>query len=193
MNSLAEKYRLVLVIALAVVVPVVWYLLVYGPQRQTEQTLNGEMLAVQEQQQEVTARLALAKELATEKSEVERHWRQLTESLFPADSAELLLSYMNRLAQEYNLTLLDKELGFDPLLTKLAAQSQLGQIEAVTLDLTGRGRYFNIGEFLAALDREVVVAGVETIDLTHRAAADPEVYFDMSLRVYLYTAPWSVG
>jgi hypothetical protein len=64
-------------------------------------------------------------------------------------------------------------------------------MEAVSLRFSGRGRYLEIGEFLAALDREAVVAGIDAVEIQYRAAADPEIYFDLSLRVYLFTAAWS--
>ncbi|MFH2055578.1 MAG: hypothetical protein ABIJ61_06455, partial [bacterium] len=124
--------RLILILALAVVLPLLWYLLLYAPQRQTETALRAELQLAEQAHEEVDAKLRLASELASQKSKVEQRWRKLTDCLFPADSAELLLGYLSQLATEHDLALLEKQLGFDPLLDKVATNSQLGQIEAVT-------------------------------------------------------------
>jgi len=193
MNSQWQQYRLAIVVALAVALPLLWYFLLYGPQLQSGQEVEAELQSVQQEFTDVQARLALASKLAVEKEKAEKHWHTLTDCLYPADSAELLLQHLSKTAATYNIALLDKQLEFEPLLGKLGARTPLGQIESVPLTLTGRGRYVDIGEFVAGLDREIVVAGIDQLGLTYAAAADPEIYFEMSLRVYVLTAPWSVS
>ena len=191
MSSKWQQYRLGTILALAVALPLLWFFLFYGPQRQHEQSLQTEFHSVEEQHRDVTERLQVASVLAAEKVEVEQHWHELTNCLYPADSAELLLQHLSSVATSHNLTVLERQLEFGPLLGKLGAKRSLGQIEAVSLKFSGRGRYLEIGEFLAALDREAVVAGIDAVEMQYRVAADPEVYFDLSLRVYLLTAAWS--
>ena len=87
-----------------------------------------------------------------EKLEVERQWHKLTSGLYPADSAELLLQHLGRIATSYDLTVLERQLEFGPLLSKLGSNRSLGQIEAVSLEFSGRGRYLDVGEFPGQVD-----------------------------------------
>jgi hypothetical protein len=191
MNSRWQQYRLGIILALAVALPLLWFFLLYGPQRQHELSLQAEFSSAEQQHRDVTERLQVASAVAAEKIEVEQRWHELTSCLYPADSAELLLQHLSSVAAGYNLAVLERQLEFGPLLGKLGARRSLGQMEAVSLRFSGRGRYLEIGEFLAALDREAVVAGIDAVEMQYRAAADPEIYFDLSLRVYLLTAAWS--
>ncbi len=191
MNSRWQQYRLGVILAVAVALPLLWFFLLYGPQRQYEESLQAEFASVEQQHREVTGHLQVASALAAEKVEVEQHWQELTSCLYPADSAELLLRHLSNVAASYDLAVLERQLEFGPLLGKLGARHSLGQIEAVSLKFSGRGRYLAIAEFLEALDREAVVAGIDAVEMQYREAADPEIYFDLSLRVYLLTAPWS--
>jgi len=53
------------------------------------------------------------------------------------------------------------------------------------LHLEARGRFFDIGDFIDALESKPLVAGVNRAHLTYQEATDPEIYLDLDLSVFI--------
>jgi hypothetical protein len=193
MSRQMSKLRPLIPAVAAVLVILAWYLLFQRPHSGQAGSLGQQKAALIVQHKELQSQLEVARALAGDLHHAQSEWRQLTRGLVVPDSAEQLVEILQQVAADHDVTILQSGLTFDDLLQKVADGTAVNPIERVDLTITGRGRFFSICRFLSALDQQVIVAGVQDIDLTYRAAVDPEVYFDLNLQVFVLTTDGSAG
>jgi Tfp pilus assembly protein PilO len=177
--------RIYISVAISVALLTAWYLFGYHPQSAKMQSLNSEQESMHSRLDAAEARLKQAGELQSKLSESSNKWSQMRNALVGPDSVETMLKYLVGLAQRQNLTVLDLDISFDPLFWKLSNNQRSHAIDRINLDMSGRGRFFDIGDFVALLENDMIVADVVGINLTYQETANPYVYFDVNMEVFI--------
>jgi Tfp pilus assembly protein PilO len=177
--------RIYISVAISVVLLITWYFIAYRSQAAMMRALKSERESLQSRFDAAEARLKQAGDLQSTLAECNRKWCEMRKTLVGPDSIETMLRHLVSLAQGRNLTVLDVDVSFDPLLRKLADNRKTNEIDRINLDMSGRGRFFNIGDFVVLLENDIVVANVNSLDLTYQQAADPEIYFDMNMEIFI--------
>jgi len=81
-----------------------------------------------------------------------------------------------------------KYLDFDPLLRKVGTDGHRTHTDKVIMEVEGQGRFFDIGNFIDALENDMVVAGVDRVNVIYQGSTDPEVYFRVLAKVFVLCA-----
>jgi len=147
--------------------------------------MKSEQESMQARLDAAESRLKQAGELQNSLSQSTSRWSEMRNTLVGPDSIETMLRYLGGLAKKKDLTVLNMDVSFDPLLNKLSNNQRSHAIDRINLDMSGRGRFFDIGDFVALLESDIVVANVSSIDLTYQQTANPEVYFDVNMEVFI--------
>ena len=179
------KHRVVLTIALSVAVVVTWFFLLYYPQTGRECALIEERESIIRKLDLASMRLHEARTVTSSLSDIESKWDQLRSSLVQPDSAEAIMKKIRTIASRQNLKLLSVDFNFDPLLDKIGGEDLMLPINRVRLDVEGKGRFFDIGDFIGVLEEEMLVAGIDKLELAYQELINPRIYFSLELEVFI--------
>ncbi len=174
-----------LTIALSVAVVVTWFFLLYYPQTGRECALIEERESIIRKLDLASMRLHEARTVTSSLSDIESKWDQLRSSLVHPDSVETIIKKIRTIASKQNLKLLSVDLNFDPLLDKIGGEDLMLSINRVRLDVEGKGRFFDIGDFIGVLEEEVLVAGIDKLELAYQELINPRIYFSLELEVFI--------
>ena len=179
------KYRIWFATVALAVVAAAWYLLIFDSQLKTEAALKAEQQSLDEGIVAIKQHLAQAGNITGSLRAVEARWSNFTENLVSVDSAELILDRIRRYAETNSLNIVDVNLDFDPLLKKVGTNSKKPYTDRITIDVSGRGRFFGIGDFIDSLENDMIIADIDNIRLVYQASTDPEIYFAVVAEVFI--------
>lgn len=191
-KALWHKYRTPALWVTAALLLPLWYLLYYEPQLRHDKELAVQAETVRARIDAVQTRLRLAGAVTADLKRGRNTWVELSDNLVAPDQVDRLVSRLRNLAADYHLTVLNTKVDFDPLLDKVNRGDRIETVDIIGVQVEGRGRYFGIGDFIDSLDHQQVVAGVDDLELTYQSAADPEIYFQMSLSMFILPEPLEV-
>lgn len=175
-----------LVISLGILLVIgAWYVIVFRQLSQREIDLSDKYTAAVETRNNLRQRLDMAPRIATQLKVAEHDWNSLTSELTVPDSAYKIRELVGKIAHDRDVSILRMDLDFAPLLNKVSQGENLSYVERVGLHLEARGRFFDVGDFIDALESKSLVAGVKRAHLTYQEAADPEIYLDLDMSVFI--------
>ncbi len=187
------KRRFELTIALSAAVIAAWIFLFYFPQKAKEQALIEERETIIKKLDLADMRLKEARTVTSNLNRIESKWSELRNCLVHPDNADEIIKRVRTIASRQNLKLLSVDLNFDPLLDKLGGEDLMLSISRIRLDVDGKGRYFDIGDFIGALEDEVLVAGIDKLELTYKQAINPKIDFSLGLEVFILSEEGESG
>ena len=179
------EHRAVLIIAVAALLLPLWYFFVYQSQIDKETVLNAERDSMMQRIKSVKKNIGETGAVAVNLRKMEMQWGQLAGHLAAPDSADQILHHIRDVARGNKLTILDAQLDMGKLYGKTSDNHNIASINKIELKLEGRGRFFNIGNFLDSLENDVSVADLEKLKLVYQRPIDPEIYFSMSVDIFV--------
>ncbi|MFH1894047.1 MAG: hypothetical protein ABIK83_15345 [Candidatus Zixiibacteriota bacterium] len=177
--------RIYISLAASLILLIGWYFTFYQPQSSRMRLLKSEQESIGSRLSVAEAQLKQAGVIKTTMEESSDKWDSLRCSLVGPDSVELILGHLMQLAASEELTILNMDISFDPLLDKLDKGEESHHIDRIDVDIAGRGRFFDVGDFVALLEKDVIVADIDNIELVYQQTVDPEIYFDLQLEVLI--------
>lgn len=177
--------RTYIMFAASVALVIGWYFAIYVPQSSKMRALKDDQELVHGKLTSAEARLKQVGAMQSTLEECSSKWDSLRCNLVSPDSIETMLGHLMQLAKSEKLTVLDVDISFDPLLRKLADNEKRQLVDRIKVDISGRGRFFAVGDFISSLEDDIVVADVNSIELVYQQAVDPEIYFDLSMDVFI--------
>lgn len=177
-----------LIVAAIPMITILWYATIFKSQMSKEQVLQAELQETVDKIKSLEQRLNRAGAIAGELRRAESDWHRLTSSLVSADSADIILDRISAVAGSHGLTVHAKYLDFDPLLRKVGTDGLRSYTDKIILEVEGQGRFFDIGDFVDALEEDLVVAGIDRVSVVYQATIDPEVYFSVLAQVFVLCA-----
>lgn len=183
-----RKHRMMLIVAAIPMLTLLWYVTVFESQLSEERILEAELQATLDKIESLEQRLSRAGAIAGEFQRAESDWNKFTSNLVSTDSADIILDRISAIADGQGLTVHAKYLDFDPLLKKVGTDGRRAYTDKVIMEVEGQGRFFDIGNFIDALEDEMVVAGIDRVNVIYQGSTDPEVYFRVLAQVFVLCA-----
>lgn len=180
-----HKQRFRITVAGVVLLIAVWLLGSYLPVERELDRNRNLLVEMKTKIAGVAERLGYANSAAKGARTARLQWREATRDLVEPDDAEQLLHRVRNLAQDAGLTVLDSRFDFMPLLERIGGPEPAEPIGRLGIRADGRGRYSAVGRFLDDLRCDAVVADIREVNLYHRPAIDPEIYFTVHLDVFI--------
>jgi len=177
--------RIYISLAASLILLIGWYFTLYQPQSSRMRVLKSEQESIGSRISAAEAYLKQAGVIKTTMEKSSDKWDSLLCSLVGPDSIELILGHLMQLAASEGLTILNIDISFDPLLEKLDKGEESHIIDKIDIDVAGRGRFFDVGDFVALLEKDVVIADIDNVELVYQQTVDPEIYFDLQLEVFI--------
>lgn len=177
--------RIYISLASSFILLIGWYFVIFQPQSSRMLALKNEQEAICGRLTDSESRLKQAGLIRATMEESSDKWDSLRCSLVGPDSVELLLGHLVQLAASKGLTVLNLDISFDPLLSKLENGEKTHIVDGIDIKVAGRGRFFDIGDYVALLEQDAIVADIGNIELVYQQTVDPEIYFDLQLEVFI--------
>lgn len=188
MNALMKKHRFVLTIALACALVAAWYLFIQKPYDNKALQLTTSLNEINSHLNMFEQDLGTAEQVANRSRSLQQTWDGLTIRLVSPESADEILQQIREAATRHGITVLDIDLDLGPILKQLSEPENDRPLSRVQVSLEGRGRYFNIGDFLCWLQCDITIAEIDEVRIHYRKAVDPEVYFSVATEVFVMSA-----
>jgi hypothetical protein len=179
---------MMLIVAAIPMISLLWYATIFKSQMSEERILKAELQATVDKIKSLEQRLNRAGEIAGELRRAESDWDRFAGSLVSADSADIILDRVSAVAESHSLTVHARYLDFDPLIKKVGTDRHRSYTDKVIMEVEGQGRFFDIGDFIDALEEDLVVAGVDRVSVIYQTTTDPEVYFSVLAQVFVLCA-----
>lgn len=183
--SFIRQNRIIITVLATVLLGVLWYLLIFQSQLQEKSRTQNQIAEIDFNRQDMRTRLAGLPSLSTEVQRYQQQWHNVTENLVLPDSGHLIKARVEGTARSHNLAVLTSKLDFEPLLTKVSTEQQMSRVERIEMHLEARGRFFDIGGFVEALEKEQMVAVIRNATVYYQQAANPQVYLNLDLDLFV--------
>lgn len=183
--STVTEHGLELALALILILSVCWYFFVYDVQAETARQLLDEIDETNGEIAEVRRDLEKAANLRFEIEKYESDWQSFTSNLVSTENTEVVLSRLRNKADSHAVRILQSRFDFAPMIEKIGTGGPKPLADKARLLIEGRGRFFDIGDFLAMLESEPVIASVDFVELTYQQAVDPEIYFKARMDIFV--------
>jgi len=185
MNTAIKKHRLTLTVGLACALVAAWYLFIQEPYVQKASQLTASLNEINSRLNMFEQDLGTAEQIANRSRSLQQTWDGLTIRLVCPESADEILQQIREAATRHGITVLDIDLDLEPILKQLSEPAYNRPLSRVQVSLEGRGRYFNIGEFLHWLQSDITIAEIDEVQIHYRKVVDPEVYFSVAAEAFV--------
>jgi len=192
MSLAVKKHRFSLTTGLACALVAAWYLVVHVPKTNEAAQLKISIDDVSNHLSLYQQDLGTAEQVADSSRSLQQTWNGLTLRLVNPENADEVLTQIRQAASHHGITVLDIDLDLGPILKQLSEPTEQRPLSRVRVSLEGRGRYFDIGEFVRWLENDITIAQIDEVQIHYRKAVDPEVYFAVSSEVFVMSATESV-
>ncbi|MBD3218353.1 MAG: hypothetical protein GF310_08755 [candidate division Zixibacteria bacterium] len=184
MKELIQK-RSYVVIALAGILIIAWYVFVYGPGASSIARNKEDIHSLKMEIANSNQMIASAGILAQKVRGLEDEMNSCLDGICSVDSISHFIQMMEGMLRNHGI----HRINVVPVLPDLLRDEDIslgeGRLSRVEFDISGVGRYLDIGKVIEQIEDEVFYAGCTMLDVSYKASLNPKVLFDFRLGVYL--------
>lgn len=180
-----KKNRLYIVIIATFALSAIWFLFLYQPNQAKLQLLKQDAARLQQEINESRNLIGKAGNVARRINEADSDLNKCLQGMRTLDSIPGFIVILNDRLDEYGIEGADIVPRLPDLLNNDAIVLGKDKLSKVEFEISGHGRYLNLGKFIESLEEELFYAGCASLDISQNQTLNPDIAFEYKFMAYL--------